>query len=104
MGKSAFNPPSLRGIGQAVSFFHDGRTASLEEVFTRHHHQVPSDMPRDELDDLLAFQNPDGSFRHSLDGDERNQMSAEQGLYALVAIRRAMLGESGVFDMRDLTQ
>jgi cytochrome c peroxidase len=55
MGKSAFNPPSLRGIGHGVSFFHDGRAASLEEVFTRHRHQVPTDMPRNELDDLLAF-------------------------------------------------
>jgi mono/diheme cytochrome c family protein len=57
MGKSAFNPPSLRGIGHGVAFFHDGRATSLEEVFTQHHHQIPADMPRKELDDLLAFLN-----------------------------------------------
>jgi YVTN family beta-propeller protein len=55
MGKSLFNPPSLRGIGHGVAFFHDGRASSLEEVLTRHHHQIPADMPRKELDDLLAF-------------------------------------------------
>jgi mono/diheme cytochrome c family protein len=57
MGKSAFNPPSLRGVGHGVAFFHDGRATSLEEVFTRHRHQIPADMPRKELDDLLAFLN-----------------------------------------------
>ncbi len=55
LGKSAFNPPSLRGVGQGVAFFHDGRATRLEEVFTRHRHQVPSDMARKDLDDLLAF-------------------------------------------------
>ena len=54
-GTTAFNPPSLRGIGHGVAFFHDGRTTLLEEVFTRHRHQVPADMPRKEVDDLLAF-------------------------------------------------
>lgn len=55
MGTKAFNPPSLRGVGQGVAFFHDGRAATLEEVFTRYRHQVPADMPRQEVDDLLAF-------------------------------------------------
>jgi cytochrome c peroxidase len=55
MGKKAFNPPSLRGVGHGVAFFHDGRAAALEKVFTRYRHQVPADMPRRELDDLLAF-------------------------------------------------
>jgi YVTN family beta-propeller protein len=54
-GQKAFNPPSLRGVGHGVAFFHDGRAAALEEVFTRYHHQVPSKLPRNEVDDLLAF-------------------------------------------------
>jgi YVTN family beta-propeller protein len=54
-GKTAFNPPSLRGVGHGVAFFHDGRAASLEEVFTRHRHQVPANMSRKDLDDLLTF-------------------------------------------------
>lgn len=54
-GKTAFNPPSLRGVGHGAAFFHDGRATRLEEVFTRHRHQVPADMPPPEVDDLLAF-------------------------------------------------
>ncbi len=54
-GKTAFNPPSLRGVGHGAAFFHDGRATRLEEVFTRHRHQVPADMPRQEIDDLAAF-------------------------------------------------
>jgi cytochrome c peroxidase len=55
VGKGTFNPPSLRGVSQGVAFFHDGRAASLEEVFTRFHHQVPPNLPRKDLDDLQAF-------------------------------------------------
>lgn len=55
MENKAFNPPSLRGVGHGVAFFHDGRTAVLEEVFTRYRHQIPTDIPRNEVDDLLAF-------------------------------------------------
>jgi YVTN family beta-propeller protein len=55
VGKTRFNPPSLRGAGHGTAFFHDGRAATLEEVFTRHGHQVPRDLPRKDLDDLLAF-------------------------------------------------
>jgi YVTN family beta-propeller protein len=54
-GKTRFNPPSLRGVGHGPAFFHDGRAATLEEVFTRHAHQVPKDLPAGDLDDLLAF-------------------------------------------------
>ncbi len=55
LGKKSFNPPSLRGVSHGVAFFHDGRAATLEEVFSRYRHQLPTDTPRRELDDLLAF-------------------------------------------------
>jgi cytochrome c peroxidase len=55
LGKKEFNPPSLRGVGQGSTFLHDGRAATLEEVFLRHRHQVPPDIPRREIDDLLTF-------------------------------------------------
>jgi YVTN family beta-propeller protein len=55
VGKTTFNPPSLRGVGQGVAFFHDGRATRLEEVFTKHRHQVPAELSRKDLDDLLAF-------------------------------------------------
>jgi YVTN family beta-propeller protein len=50
-----FNPPSLRGVSQAGPFFHDGRAGSLSEVFTKHRHGLKVELPRNELDDLLAF-------------------------------------------------
>ena len=51
----AFNPPSLRGVSQGSRYFHDNRAASLEEVFTRHRHQLKKDLAKQELDDLLTF-------------------------------------------------
>ncbi len=55
VGNRAFNPPSLRGVGHGVAFFHDGRAGNLEEILTRYRHQVPADMPGNEVADLLAF-------------------------------------------------
>jgi YVTN family beta-propeller protein len=54
-GNRAFNPPSLRGASQAGSFFHDGRAASLADVFTRHRHRLEAELGHGDLDDLLAF-------------------------------------------------
>jgi YVTN family beta-propeller protein len=55
MGKKTFNPPSLRGVSHGVAFLHDGRAATLDEVLTRYRHQVPADMAKQEVADLLAF-------------------------------------------------
>jgi cytochrome c peroxidase len=55
VGNNSFNPPSLRGIAQGGPFFHDGRAATLEEVFTRHRHQLKGELPPGELADLLGF-------------------------------------------------
>ena len=47
-------------------------------------------------DNLLSFRQSNGGFYHVLDGsDGNNQMSSEQGFYALVAIDRA--GQRGRF-------
>jgi DNA-binding beta-propeller fold protein YncE len=55
VGNTHFNPPSLRGVGQGGPYFHDNRAATLEEVFTRHSHQVQGKLSETELADLLAF-------------------------------------------------
>ena len=55
VGNKQFNPPSLRGVSQGGPFFHDGRAATLEEVFTRHRHQLKNKLSEQELGDLLAF-------------------------------------------------
>jgi cytochrome c peroxidase len=54
-GNTRYNPPSLRGVSQGGPYFHDNRAATLEEVFTRHRHQLMRELPRQELADLLAF-------------------------------------------------
>jgi YVTN family beta-propeller protein len=51
----SFNPPSLRGVSQAGPFFHDGRAATLEEVFTQHRHQLKTELAKENLVALLAF-------------------------------------------------
>jgi YVTN family beta-propeller protein len=55
VGNTRFNPPSLRGVGQGGPFFHDGRAARLEEVFTRYRHQLKGDLDKGELNELLGF-------------------------------------------------
>ena len=55
LGAKHFNPPSLRGISQGSPYFHDGRAASLELVFTKHRHQIKSELNKGELEDLLGF-------------------------------------------------
>jgi cytochrome c peroxidase len=54
-GGKSFNPPSLRGVSQGGPFFHDGRAATLEEVFTRYGHEGTGDLSGSDLRDLLHF-------------------------------------------------
>jgi len=54
-GNRHFNPPSLRGLAHGGPFFHDGRAATLEEVFTKYGHQLKGELPAEQLRDLLAF-------------------------------------------------
>ena len=52
---------------------------------------------------LLSFRQSNGGFYHVLDGsDGNNQMSAEQGFYALVAINRAENGKNSLYRMGDV--
>ena len=56
-------------------------------------------------DNLLSFRQSNGGFYHVLDGsDGNNQMSAEQGFYALVAIDRAENGKNTLYRMGDVTK
>lgn len=56
-GLDRFNPPSLIGLSQRDTFFHDGRITNLEEVFTEAKHQVPDDFLDQQRSDLMAFLN-----------------------------------------------
>jgi hypothetical protein len=53
------------------------------------------------LDNLLTFQEKNGSFRHMSGGAGDSRMSTEQALYGLVAARRARDGENGLYSMDD---
>jgi YVTN family beta-propeller protein len=54
-GGSHFNPPSLRGVSQGGPYFHDNRARTLEEVFTRYHHQLAGPLSAQEVRDLVHF-------------------------------------------------
>jgi len=54
-GSAKFNPPSLRGVGQGVSFFHDARTKSLEELFRKQRHQLGAELSAQELRALVRY-------------------------------------------------
>ncbi|MBR2520726.1 MAG: hypothetical protein IKE62_00910 [Oscillospiraceae bacterium] len=53
------------------------------------------------LDALLKFRGPNGSFTHDYSGTGVNQMSAEQGLYTLVAVQRFLEGKNSLYRMGD---
>ena len=56
------------------------------------------------LDALMAFRQSDGGFQHTTSGSGNNQMTAEQGLYALVAVQRAQNGKNSLYRMGDATK
>ncbi len=55
------------------------------------------------LENLLTFEQADGSFLHTLPGSDKdnNQMSTEQGTYALVAYDRFKTGKNSLYNMTD---
>lgn len=44
-GNQAFNPPSLLGISQRDTFFHDNSASTIEAVVFEHQHPEPRDQP-----------------------------------------------------------
>lgn len=55
LGKTQFNPPSLLGVSQRTSFFHDSRGRSLTEVVTKYRHKIPDSAKEKELKLLIRF-------------------------------------------------
>ncbi|WP_169977093.1 cytochrome c peroxidase [Tautonia rosea] len=56
-GQTAFNPPSLRGVGRRPMFFHDGQANTLTDVFNHHQHQLEEPLGEEDLADLITFLN-----------------------------------------------
>ncbi len=55
VGGKLFNPPSLRGVSQGGPYFHDGRAATLEDVFGKHRHETPRPLTAAEIGDLVYW-------------------------------------------------
>lgn len=55
LGRSEFNPPSLRGVRYRGPFLHDHRASTLQEVFVKHKHPDDTEWNAQELADLVAF-------------------------------------------------
>ncbi len=53
------------------------------------------------LDAMMAYRQPNGGFQHTADGSGNNQMTAEQGFYALVAVQRYRSGKNSLYRMGD---
>lgn len=53
--QAKFNPPSLRGVGQASNFFHDSRATALEDVFDIYGHQLRGALRDEDRAALLRF-------------------------------------------------
>lgn len=53
------------------------------------------------LDNLLRYQNADGSFLHTSISGGADQMASEQGFYGIVAALRAASGRSSLYRMND---
>ena len=53
--QSEFNPPSLRGLSQRTSFFHDGRAKTLTEIFYKFNRADSNDLSASDFQALLEF-------------------------------------------------
>ena len=54
-GNTRFSPPSLRGVFHRSSYCHEGRAATLDEVFRVHQHQLSSPLSDQSLAELVGF-------------------------------------------------
>lgn len=55
VGNRKFNPPSLLGVSRRQPLLHDGRAATLEDVFRTHRHPGGLELSPGEIADLAAF-------------------------------------------------
>lgn len=92
-GFSGQGADNVESIVQAIVALTELGIPLDDPRFVKHDHTL--------LDALLAYQQPDGSFRHSSGGSDSNLMSSEQGLYALAAARRAAEGKPSLYRMED---
>ena len=93
-GFASFGTPNSESAAQVVVALSAlALDANTDSRFVKNGHSV--------LENLLSYEQEDGSFQHTTDGSGNNQMSAEQGTYALVAYDRFKTGKNSLYNMTD---
>lgn len=96
-GFASFGTPNSESAAQVVVALSAlNLDANTDSRFVKNGHSV--------LENLLSYEQEDGSFQHTADGSGDNQMSAEQGTYALVAYDRYVNKANTLYDMTDVVK
>ena len=96
-GFASFGTPNSESAAQVVVALSAlNLDANTESRFVKNGYSV--------LKNLLSYEQEDGSFQHTSDGSGNNQMSAEQGTYALVAYDRYVKKTNSLYDMTDVVK
>ena len=97
-GFASFSTPNSESAAQVVVALSALRLdANTDSRFVKNGHSV--------LENLLSYEQEDGSFYHLTDGSSgNNQMSSEQGTYALVAYDRYVKRTNSLYDMTDVVK
>lgn len=96
-GYASWGTTNVESVAQVVVAFCELGMDLNDSRFVKNGHGL--------VENLLSFRQSNGGFYHVMDGsDGNNQMSAEQGFYALVAIDRAENGKNSLYRMGDVTK
>ena len=96
-GFASWGTTNVESVAQVVVAFCELGMDLNDSRFVKNGHGL--------VENLLSFRQSNGGFYHVMDGsDGNNQMSAEQGFYALVAIDRAENGQNSLYRMGDVTK
>ena len=96
-GFASWGTTNVESVAQVVVAFCELGMDLNDSRFVKNGHGL--------VENLLSFRQSNGGFYHVMDGsDGNNQMSAEQGFYALVAIDRAENGKNSLYRMGDVTK
>ena len=96
-GFASWGTTNVESVAQVVVAFCELGMDLNDSRFVKNGHGL--------VENLLSFRQSNGGFYHVMDGsDGNNQMSAEQGFYALVAIDRAENGKNSLYRMGDVVK
>ena len=74
-----FDVPQLNNVYESAPYLHDGKAATLEEIWTKFNdhdqHGVANDMTKDQLNDLVEYLKSIGDAKYYLEEAERYKAS-----------------------------